>query len=150
MRQAMFLFAVAVLITTSAGGESRVHADAKNPTYDDDVMPILKQACINCHGNEKQKGGLNLATFAAMIGLACTTAHAQDAALKTYTPEQIKQGAKLYAVNCAACHGARMANPEWAIDLRTFPRDERTRKLLSDLAEIHKDEDPRAEMWSKI
>ena len=30
------------------------------------------------------------------------------------------------------------------------PRDERTRKLLSDLAEIHKDEDPRAEMWSKI
>jgi mono/diheme cytochrome c family protein len=68
-----------------------------------------------------------LASFAAMIGLACTTAHAQDAGLKTYTPEQIKQGAKLYAVNCAACHGARMANPEWAIDLRTFPRDERTR-----------------------
>src|SRR4051794_24130111 len=30
------------------------------------------------------------------------------------------------------------------------PRDERTRKLLSDLAEIHKDEDPRAEMWAKI
>src|SRR3954463_7056326 len=30
------------------------------------------------------------------------------------------------------------------------PRDERTRKLLTDLAEIHKDEDPRAEMWSKI
>jgi mono/diheme cytochrome c family protein len=68
-----------------------------------------------------------LTTFAAMVGLVCTTAHAQDAALKTYTPEQIKQGAKLYAVNCAACHGARMANPEWAIDLRTFPRDERTR-----------------------
>jgi molecular chaperone DnaJ len=30
------------------------------------------------------------------------------------------------------------------------PRDERTRKLLSDLAEIHKGEDPRAEVWSKI
>jgi molecular chaperone DnaJ len=30
------------------------------------------------------------------------------------------------------------------------PRDERTRKLLSELAEIHKDEDPRAEIWSKI
>jgi mono/diheme cytochrome c family protein len=68
-----------------------------------------------------------LATFAAIIGLACTTAHAQDAGLKPYAPEQIKQGAKIYAVNCAACHGARMANPEWAIDLRTFPRDERAR-----------------------
>jgi molecular chaperone DnaJ len=30
------------------------------------------------------------------------------------------------------------------------PRDERTRKLLSELAEIHKNEDPRAEVWSKI
>ena len=30
------------------------------------------------------------------------------------------------------------------------PRDERTRKLLSELAEIHKQEDPRAEMWSKV
>jgi DnaJ-class molecular chaperone len=30
------------------------------------------------------------------------------------------------------------------------PRDERTRKLLSELAELHKQEDPRAEMWSKI
>ena len=29
------------------------------------------------------------------------------------------------------------------------PRDERTRKLLRELAEIHKQEDPRAEMWSK-
>ena len=48
-----------------AGG-SRVLADAKNPTYDDDVLPIVKQSCINCHGNDKQKGGLNLATYAAM------------------------------------------------------------------------------------
>jgi molecular chaperone DnaJ len=30
------------------------------------------------------------------------------------------------------------------------PRDERTRKLLSDLAEQFKGEDPRAEMWSHI
>ncbi len=30
------------------------------------------------------------------------------------------------------------------------PRDERTRKLLNDLAEQHKDEDPRAEIWSKV
>ena len=41
-------------------------ADAKKPTFDDDVKPIIAQHCATCHGNEKQKGGLNLATFAAM------------------------------------------------------------------------------------
>jgi molecular chaperone DnaJ len=30
------------------------------------------------------------------------------------------------------------------------PRDERTRKLLAEMAEIHKEEDPRAEMWAKV
>lgn len=41
-------------------------ADPKKPTYDEDVLPILKQHCVNCHGNDKQKGGLNVATFAAL------------------------------------------------------------------------------------
>ena len=63
MRQLVFLCSAVVLL--GAGG-SRVLADAKNPTYDDDVLPIVKQACVNCHGNDKQKGGLNLATFAAL------------------------------------------------------------------------------------
>src|SRR4051812_29522934 len=62
MRQLAFLCSALLLL---AGG-SRVLADAKNPTYDDDVMPIVKQSCINCHGNDKQKGGLNLATYATM------------------------------------------------------------------------------------
>ncbi|MBN9121187.1 MAG: hypothetical protein J0I06_18885 [Planctomycetes bacterium] len=62
MRQLTFLCSAVLLL---AGG-SRVLADAKNPTYDDDVMPIVKQSCVNCHGNDKQKGGLNLATYAAM------------------------------------------------------------------------------------
>jgi len=30
------------------------------------------------------------------------------------------------------------------------PRDERTRKLLAEMAEINKGEDPRAEMWAKV
>ena len=29
-------------------------------------MPIVKQHCVNCHGNDKQKGDLNLATYAAL------------------------------------------------------------------------------------
>jgi hypothetical protein len=41
-------------------------ADPARPTFDDDVMPVLRQHCLNCHGNDKQKGDLNLATYAAM------------------------------------------------------------------------------------
>ncbi|MBM3982028.1 MAG: hypothetical protein FJ304_17550 [Planctomycetes bacterium] len=62
MRQLAFLCSVALLL----GGGSRLLADAKNPNYEDDVLPIMKQSCTNCHGNDKQKGGLNLATYAAM------------------------------------------------------------------------------------
>jgi mono/diheme cytochrome c family protein len=44
-----------------------------------------------------------------------------------FPTEQIKKGADLFARNCATCHGARMRNPQWAIDLRTFPRDAHAR-----------------------
>jgi len=44
-------------------------ADPKKLTYADDVLPILRQHCLGCHGPDKQKGGLDLATFpAAMQG----------------------------------------------------------------------------------
>ncbi len=62
MRQLAFLCASVALL---AGG-SRVLADAKNPTFDEDVLPIVKQHCVNCHSNDKQKGDLNLASYAAM------------------------------------------------------------------------------------
>ncbi|MBA4188692.1 MAG: hypothetical protein C0467_11895 [Planctomycetaceae bacterium] len=58
----IFVFAVAAIVMS---GDSPVHADAKNPTFVDDVTPVLKQHCMNCHGNDKQKGGLNLATYAS-------------------------------------------------------------------------------------
>ena len=44
-----------------------------------------------------------------------------------FPPEQVQKGAQLFAMNCATCHGTRMRNPQWAIDLRTFPRDAKTR-----------------------
>ncbi len=62
MRQLAFLCSVVAILASG----SSVLADAKNPTYDDDVMSIVKQSCANCHGNDKQKGGLNLATYASM------------------------------------------------------------------------------------
>ena len=61
---------------------------------------------------------------AASLGLAlvCASAAAQDDAAAV-APEEIKHGAALFARHCATCHGTRMRNPQWAFDLRTFPRD---------------------------
>lgn len=61
---------------------------------------------------------------AASLGLAlvCASAAARDDAARV-SPEEIKQGAALFARHCATCHGTRMRNPQWAFDLRTFPRD---------------------------
>jgi mono/diheme cytochrome c family protein len=55
---------------------------------------------------------------------------AQDAP-PSVTPEQVRQGAEIYANNCATCHGNRMKNPEWAIDLATIPKDDRMRFVQS-------------------
>jgi mono/diheme cytochrome c family protein len=44
-----------------------------------------------------------------------------------FLPEQVKAGATLFARHCATCHGTHMRNPQWAIDLRQFPRDAHAR-----------------------
>lgn len=44
-------------------GSSPARADGKNPTYVDDVVPIFRQHCLSCHGNDQQKGDLNLANY---------------------------------------------------------------------------------------
>ena len=64
----------------------------------------------------------------ASLGLALLggSAAAQERGPE-FPAEQIKKGADLFARNCATCHGARMRNPQWAIDLRTFPRDAHAR-----------------------
>ena len=41
-----------------------------------------------------------------------------------FSEQQIKQGADIFARNCAPCHGVRMKNPEGAFDLLTFPKDQ--------------------------
>ena len=71
-----------------------------------------------------------LSACGIVLALACAGAVAQDTGAK-FPAEQIKKGAELYATNCATCHGNRMANPPWAIDLGTFPRDEHTRFVNS-------------------
>ena len=65
-----------------------------------------------------------------LVLTAAATGFAQDAA-KPFPPEQIKRGAALYATNCESCHGVGMTGGEWAIDLRTFPRDNPSRFIHS-------------------
>jgi mono/diheme cytochrome c family protein len=56
---------------------------------------------------------------------------APASAQESFTPEQIKAGAELYAVNCSPCHGARMLDPGAAFNLRKFPPDQRERFVTS-------------------
>jgi mono/diheme cytochrome c family protein len=60
------------------------------------------------------------------VVIACAKA-AQGGDAVQFSPEQIKTGATLFARHCATCHGTRMRNPQWAIDLRQFPRDAHAR-----------------------
>ena len=40
-------------------------AAAEKVTFDDHVLPVLQQSCLNCHNPDKAKGGLDLSTFPA-------------------------------------------------------------------------------------
>jgi mono/diheme cytochrome c family protein len=65
------------------------------------------------------------------VALACAAAVAHEASAQSFPQQQIKEGAAIYAQHCATCHGERMKNPPWAIDLATFPRDGRARFIDS-------------------
>ncbi|TWU05986.1 c-type cytochrome domain-containing protein [Stieleria varia] len=41
--------------------------EVKKVTYEDDVKPILRQHCLNCHHQGDKKGGLALDTFTALM-----------------------------------------------------------------------------------
>lgn len=50
---------------------------------------------------------------------------------ETFSSAQVKKGGEIYAQNCSPCHGPRMLDPQGAFDLRTFPRDDRSRYITS-------------------
>ena len=69
----------------------------------------------------------SLLRFATLLAFASAAAFvaAQPA------PDAIRKGAAVFSQNCAACHGARMADPQGAFDLRQFPADEKNRFVTS-------------------
>ena len=72
---------------------------------------------------------LLLAALGVGVGAAV---RAQPAAEPTFDPAQVARGAKLYAQNCAVCHGPKMVEDSGGFfDLRTFPRGQRSRFVNS-------------------
>jgi len=53
-----------VILTASALGTA---AAAEKVTFDDHVLPIFQQSCLNCHNPDKAKGGLDLSTYSGAI-----------------------------------------------------------------------------------
>src|SRR5437588_8428772 len=59
---------IAVLLLM-CGPSAALAADATAPkvTYQDNVLPIFRNICLNCHNPDKKKGGLDLSTFQAAL-----------------------------------------------------------------------------------
>ena len=56
---------IAVLSATIAAALSAHGAD--KITYDDHVLPVFRNACLNCHNPDKKKAGLDLSTYQATL-----------------------------------------------------------------------------------
>jgi mono/diheme cytochrome c family protein len=65
----------------------------------------------------------------AFLLMRIPTTSAEEA--QKFTPEQVRAGAEIYAVNCSPCHGSRMRDPGSAFNLRNFPLDQRERFINS-------------------
>jgi hypothetical protein len=55
-----------VLSATIAAAITAAHGQEK-VTFDDHVLPIFRNACLNCHNPDKKKAGLDLSTYSASI-----------------------------------------------------------------------------------
>ena len=77
----------------------------------------------------RRSAGMHVAL--GLTGAIAATVLAATPEASTFTSEQIRTGASLFARNCSPCHGARMADPQGAFDLRNFPRDQHDRFVVS-------------------
>ena len=66
-----------------------------------------------------------------VFAFVCATAWAQKSRPRNFSARQITTGAAIFARNCSPCHGAHMADPQGAFDLRTFPHDQHSRFVSS-------------------
>jgi mono/diheme cytochrome c family protein len=66
-----------------------------------------------------------------VFAFVCAAASAQKSRPHKFSAKQITAGAAIFARNCSPCHGAHMADPQGAFDLRTFPHDQHSRFVSS-------------------
>src|SRR5436190_23501075 len=66
MKSSSFYLSLAVTAAALAGF-SLSPAAQEEVTYNDHVLPIFKNACLNCHNPDKKKAGLDLSTYAAAL-----------------------------------------------------------------------------------
>ena len=73
----------------------------------------------------------NKAAAGWALALACVAAAAQEVPRQRVAQAEVRVGAQIYEQNCAPCHGARLADPQGAFDLRKFPHDQKGRFVNS-------------------
>jgi len=65
------LLVVAVIVLTACGAPAPValppHTPSATVSFSKDVLPILQNSCVNCHGGEKISKGLDLKTYAGLM-----------------------------------------------------------------------------------
>ena len=62
MRTFIFLLAFSVIVSPSQAADPKPKI-----TYDQHVLPILKDKCLGCHNADKAKGGLDMTTYGKLI-----------------------------------------------------------------------------------
>jgi len=81
-----------VASATPAPGEEPTRADEKKtPSFKTDVMPILSNACANCHGGKKKKGRVDTSSYAGVLKTVKVNEPDKSQLVKAVTG----QGAKL-------------------------------------------------------
>jgi hypothetical protein len=55
------------LVAAVLAGPLAFAADAAKVTYDDHVLPILREKCFGCHNPDKARGGLTLTSYAKVM-----------------------------------------------------------------------------------
>ena len=61
--KSFFMFAISavvLLLTSGARGADKV-------TYDDQLMPLLRNECVSCHNPDKKKAGLDVSSYQALL-----------------------------------------------------------------------------------
>ncbi|SIO07419.1 Planctomycete cytochrome C [Singulisphaera sp. GP187] len=58
---ALIMLGLISLVSTSVGAETKKPPESSEASFSGQITPLLAKYCINCHGDKKPKGGVNLA-----------------------------------------------------------------------------------------